>query len=68
MLIGETDDTPDLPVGLGGVLLESADWKGELRDRILSPDDQQHRTIIPAVDKSIELTVVEMFPILGLTQ
>jgi len=66
VLIGEADDTADLSVGTGGVLLESTDWKGGLRDRILVPDDQQHRTIIPAVDKSIELIAAEVFPVLGL--
>ena len=66
VLVGEAADTEDLPVGLGGVLLGSAEWIGGLRDRILAEDDDQRRTVVPAVDAVIKKVTANVFPLFGL--
>ena len=65
VLVGGSDGTDDLPVGLGGVLLGSTDWKGGLRDRILAADDEQRRTILPAMNATIDTVRSNVFPVLG---
>ena len=67
VLIGETGETDDLSIGMGGVMLESLDWKGGLRDRILAPDDGLRRAIVPALDAVIEKITGNVFPLIGLT-
>ena len=66
VLVGEADETDDLHVGLGGVMLESTDWKGGLRDRVLPVDDERRRTIAPAVDATIEKVTATVFPLIGI--
>jgi acetoin utilization protein AcuC len=65
VLIGEADDGDDMALGLGGVMLESTDWKGGLRDRILPADDAQHQIVLPAVDAIIEKITTCVFPLIG---
>ena len=67
VLVGEAGDTDDLSIGMGGVMLESMDWKGGLRDRILAPDDCLRRAIVPALDAVIEKIAGNVFPLIGLT-
>jgi len=67
VLIGEVDGADDLSIGMGGVMLESLDWKGGLRDRILPPDDSLRRAILPALDAVIEKITANVFPLIGLT-
>ena len=67
VLVGEAEDTSDLSVGLGGVMLESTDWKGGLRDRILAVDEGQRKTVIPAVNTIIKKITTNVFPLFGLT-
>lgn len=51
-LCGENaDETASM--GLGGVMLESTDWLGGLRDRVLIADRQRQ----PAIDAALEATV-----------
>ena len=63
-LCGESDDV--LSAGLGGVLLESTDWQGGLRDRALVPDAEQVRSVAPLVDATIEAVREKVFPLHGL--
>ena len=67
VLIGQADDTDDLSIGMGGVMLESTDWKGGLRDRIIVGDDGQRKAIVPALDAIIENITANVFPLIGLT-
>lgn len=51
---------------LGGVMLESTDWQGGLRDRALVVSDQQREAVIPVVEATIEAIKASVFPIHGL--
>jgi acetoin utilization protein AcuC len=51
---------------LGGVMLESTDWQGGLRDRALRPDDEQVRSVEPQVEAVIEAVKATVFPLHGL--
>ncbi|OPX21452.1 MAG: hypothetical protein B1H04_06625 [Planctomycetales bacterium 4484_123] len=44
----------DLNPGLGGVMMETTDWVGGLRDRALAPDERQRRAVDQAIDRTIE--------------
>ncbi len=56
----------DLTMGLGGVLLSSAEWKGGLRDRVLLSDGGQRQAVDQAVALILENTKRLLFPIHGL--
>jgi acetoin utilization protein AcuC len=64
-LCGE-DAGGELTAGLGGVLLETTDWHGGLRDRQLAPDWEQRQAADQAVDQVIEQVKRTVFPIHGL--
>jgi acetoin utilization protein AcuC len=51
---------------LGGVMLESTDWQGGLRDRTLAVSSQQRDSVMPAIDATIEAIKATVFPIHGL--
>jgi acetoin utilization protein AcuC len=54
------DSSADMAIGLGGVLLESAEWGGGLRDRVLASHGGQR----DAVDRAIEATIRKLKSIL----
>ncbi|MHC4619082.1 MAG: acetoin utilization protein AcuC [Planctomycetota bacterium] len=56
----------DMSLGMGGVMLESTDWQGGLRDRSLPVTEQQQSTVIPAVDKIVEAVQANIFRFHGL--
>jgi len=61
------DDGPDgLNVGLGGVMLETTDWQGGLRDRHLAPDASQRDRIVAEIDATVEQVKANVFPHHGL--
>jgi len=60
------DKQAALDHGLGGVMLESTDWQGGLRDRVLAPSAQQQRTVDRCVDATIERVKANVFPFHGL--
>jgi hypothetical protein len=49
--------------GLGGVMLETTDWQGGLRDRELVVSAQQRDTVAPAVEAIIEAIKSKVFPL-----
>jgi acetoin utilization protein AcuC len=51
---------------IGGVMLQSTDWQGGLRDRELPVTNQQRETILSAIDASIDILKAAVFPIHGL--
>ena len=53
-------------LGVGGVMLESTDWQGGLRDRTLAISEQQRKMVFPAVEKVIEKVKENVFKIHGL--
>jgi len=65
VLCGE-DGPDEMDVGLGGVMLESSEWQGGLRDRMLVPDSTQLAEVAPAVRDTVEAVKANVFPIHGL--
>ena len=66
VLCGDDIGHDDLSAGLGGVLMETTEWHGGLRDRELIPSAGQERTIGPAVDAVIERVKAHVFARHGL--
>ncbi|MGQ9590068.1 MAG: acetoin utilization protein AcuC [Planctomycetota bacterium] len=66
ILCGELAASDDMSLGLGGVLLETTDWRGGLRDRILVPDARRREEIEPAIDETIAAVQRIVFPHHGL--
>ena len=60
------DQGEDIHHAIGGVLLESTEWQGGLRDRELPVTDSQRETVMPALDATIEKIRANIFPIHGL--
>jgi acetoin utilization protein AcuC len=56
----------DMNIGMGGVMLESTDWLGGLRDRELPPTEQQRNLVEPVIDDTIEEIKKKIFPLHGL--
>jgi len=52
--------------GLGGVMLESTDWQGGLRDSALVVSNHQRDTVMPTVEATIEAVKAKVFAIHGL--
>lgn len=55
-----------IDAGIGGVMLQSTDWQGGLRDRELPVTNQQREMVVPALEASIEMIKAKVFPIHGL--
>ena len=53
-------------IGLGGVMLESTDWQGGLRDRELVVTSQQRDLVLPAVEATIKAVKDNVFALHGL--
>ena len=53
----------DMHHGIGGVMLESTDWQGGLRDRALAVSQTQREMVVPAIEKTIEEVKANIFPI-----
>jgi len=64
-LCGQTADEA-MSLGLGGVMLESTDWAGGLRDRALAPDERLQRAVDAVVDRTIEVVRRNVFRFHGL--
>jgi len=60
------DPGQDIHHAVGGVLLESTEWQGGLRDRELAVSDSQRETVMPALEATIEKIKANIFPIHGL--
>lgn len=65
ILCGADSDNADNPP-LGGVMLESTDWQGGLRDRALAVSSQQRDAVMPTVEATIEAIKASVFSIHGL--
>ncbi len=53
-------------IGLGGVMLQSTDWQGGLRDRVLPVSKARIDAVMPSIDAIIEKVKVNVFKIHGL--
>ena len=56
------DDVDELSFGLGGVMLASSEWAGGLRDRVLPVVEEQRRTVVPPLNRSIEQLISHLSP------
>jgi acetoin utilization protein AcuC len=54
VLCGEDEQSDDMGLGLGGVMMESSDWMGGLRDRQLVVADAQRAEVDRDVEDTIE--------------
>jgi len=66
VLCGEGIDLHDMAMGAGGVMLESTEWRGGLRDRALVPDYEQLRSVGIAIEATIDALRATVFPLHGL--
>jgi acetoin utilization protein AcuC len=58
----------DLSIGLGGVMLQSTDWLGGLRDRALLAHGGRRSAVDTAVESSVEKLRAILFPRHGIQQ
>jgi acetoin utilization protein AcuC len=62
---GDDDETESVHA-LGGVMLESTEWFGGLRDRRIPVTESQRNSVLSALDKTIDKIKQLVFPIHGL--
>jgi hypothetical protein len=60
------DINQDMSLGVGGVMLESTDWQGGLRDREFVKREHQADMVLPAIEETIEAIKANVFTIHGL--
>lgn len=65
MLSGNEIDE-DAAAGMGGVMLANTEWLGGLRDRVLTPTDEQRAEVEPILVKTIDKVRHAVFPYHGL--
>ena len=58
-----TESEHDMHHGVGGVMLESTDWQGGLRDRAFAVSQTQREMVVPAIETTIEAVKKNIFPI-----
>jgi len=66
VMCGEESGAGEEAMGLGGVMLETADWHGGLRDRARIPDAARRRQVDEALDTTIERVRARVFRFHGL--
>jgi acetoin utilization protein AcuC len=66
VLTGQGDSAGDMSLGLGGVMMETTDWLGGLRDRAVIPSSRQRAQVDAAIDAMIENVKKYVFPYHGL--
>ena len=58
-----TDVNDDIGHAIGGVMLESTDWQGGLRDRVLAVSGEQRQCVEPVVGAVVKAIRANIFPI-----
>jgi acetoin utilization protein AcuC len=58
-----TGSGSDMDHAVGGVMLESTDWQGGLRDRAFAVSQTQREMVVPVVEATIEAVKANIFPI-----
>ena len=56
----------DTHLGIGGIMLESTEWQGGLRDRELLVTKHQQEMVLPSIETTIEKVQTGIFPLHGL--
>ena len=65
-IFADGQDEHDLRSGLGGVMLQSHEWLGGLRDRELTIPAAQRRAVDTALEATTETVIRTIFPLHGL--
>jgi len=60
------DEGHDAHIGMGGVMLQTTEWHGGLRDRILPISSQQRDSVLPALNSTLDTIKATIFPLHGL--
>ena len=60
------DAEHDQTIGLGGVMLQTTEWQGGLRDRVLPVSTQQRDSVLPALNDTLDRLKAALFPLHGL--
>jgi acetoin utilization protein AcuC len=60
------DQGENMNQAIGGVLLESTEWQGGLRDRALAVTEQQRNAVEPAIEAVVQKIKTTIFPIHGI--
>jgi len=58
-----TGSGSDMDHAVGGVMLESTDWQGGLRDKAFVVSQSQREMVVPVVEATIEAVKANIFPI-----
>ncbi|MCH7556307.1 MAG: acetoin utilization protein AcuC [Planctomycetes bacterium] len=58
-----TGSGSDMDHAVGGVMLESMDWQGRLRDRAFVVSQTQREMVVPVIEATIEAVRANIFPI-----
>jgi len=61
------DDGMDLSMGMGGVMMESTEWQGGLRDRELVIPETQRTSVSSTINRTVEAVKSLVFPIHGVS-
>ncbi len=67
VLTGQEESTQeDMALGMGGVMLETTDWAGGLRDRVYLSDAGRRSEVDEAVESVVEKVREKIFPVHGI--
>ena len=66
VLCGDQEHHDDLMIGMGGVMLETTDWSGGLRDRMLLSDAGRRQDVAGEIERVIAAIRESVFPRHGL--
>ncbi|MBS3734568.1 MAG: acetoin utilization protein AcuC [Phycisphaerae bacterium] len=64
--LAERDTGESLAYGLGGVMLESTDWHGGLRDRAMAPSHPMRQAVDRVIRQTVDDVKANVFPVHGL--
>jgi acetoin utilization protein AcuC len=64
----EEREKADFSLGMGGIMLQSSEWSGGLRDRTLPISDQKRRSLDAAVKATMEIVIKKVFSYHGIEE
>jgi acetoin utilization protein AcuC len=68
ILCCEEREKADFSLGMGGVMLQSSEWSGGLRDRTLPISDQKRRSLDTVVKATMEIVINKVFRYHGIEE
>jgi acetoin utilization protein AcuC len=67
VLVGDQEHHDAMSYGMGGVMLETTEWSGGLRDRALLSDAGRRSGVERAIDETLRKVATLVFPLHGIT-